>query len=173
MPPAEDEAPIRLGPLRLDLAARRAEVHGAEVVLAEREFDLLAALASDPGRVFTKEKLLRDVWGRPDRSAIRTLDSHASKTRIKLREAGAEGSSSTTGGSATGWRTVGGGGGNRLWLAGPCGPLRYLSRSRAILSAASTDISCSQTLTTAQPAALSSASLSRSRSTFRAIFALQ
>jgi DNA-binding response OmpR family regulator len=91
VPPARDEAPIRLGPLRLDLAARRAEVDGAEVLLTEREFDLLAALASDPGRVFTKDELLRDVWGRPERGAIRTLDSHASKVRNKLREAGADG----------------------------------------------------------------------------------
>lgn len=91
VPPAEDAAPIRLGPLRLNLAARRAEVRGTEVILTEREFDLLAALASDPGRLFTKEELLRDVWGRSDRGAIRTLDSHASKVRNKLREAGAEG----------------------------------------------------------------------------------
>ena len=89
--PVEGEAPIRLGPLRLDLAARRAEVRGAGVSLTEREFDLLAALASDPGRVFTKEELLRDIWGRADRGGIRTLDSHASRVRTKLRGAGAEG----------------------------------------------------------------------------------
>jgi len=54
------------------------------VRLANKEFALLAALASDPTRVFTKEELLRDVWGFRSLGRTRTLDSHASRLRIKL-----------------------------------------------------------------------------------------
>ena len=90
-PPDDDRAPIRLGPLRIDLAARRVDVRGVEASLTAREFDLLAILASDPGRIFTKEELLREVWGHPGRSATRTLESHACRARVKLRRAGADG----------------------------------------------------------------------------------
>jgi DNA-binding response OmpR family regulator len=86
---ASDEGPITVGPLRVDCAARRVEVRGVPVRLAAREFELVALLATDPGRVFLKKELLREIWG--SRGALRTLDSHASRTRCKLREAGADG----------------------------------------------------------------------------------
>src|ERR671938_683069 len=57
--------------------------------LAGREYDLLLALAADPGRVFTKEELLRQVWGFQSPGRTRTLDSHASRLRRKLAAAGA------------------------------------------------------------------------------------
>jgi DNA-binding response OmpR family regulator len=85
-----DEGPITVGPLRVDPVARCVEVRGAPVRLAAREFELVALLATDPGRVFLKKELLREIWGRRG-GALRTLDSHASRTRCKLREAGAEG----------------------------------------------------------------------------------
>jgi len=91
VPPTGDEAPVSFGPLRIDVLARRVEVEGAVVSLTAREFDLLAALASDPGRVFKKEDLLRDIWGHPDTNSVRSLDAHAVRVRAKLREAGAEG----------------------------------------------------------------------------------
>jgi DNA-binding response OmpR family regulator len=81
--------PVRLGKLLLDTEARRALVGDAEVRLGAREFELLAALASQPNRVFTKEELLRDVWDFKSLGRTRTVDSHASRLRIKLREAGA------------------------------------------------------------------------------------
>ena len=56
--------------------------------LAGREFDLAARLASDPRRVFSKDELLRDVWGYRGRFVTRTVDSHASRLRRKLRVAG-------------------------------------------------------------------------------------
>ena len=52
--------------------------------LANKEFSLLRALATDPTRVFTKEELLRDVWGFQSMGRTRTLDSHASRLRRKL-----------------------------------------------------------------------------------------
>ena len=57
---------------------------GRPVTLANKEFALLRALAAEPTRVFTKEELLRDVWGFRSMGRTRTLDSHASRLRRKL-----------------------------------------------------------------------------------------
>jgi DNA-binding response OmpR family regulator len=78
------EAPQRIGDLVIDPAHRRVTVAGRRVALCRREFSLLRALASDPGRVFTKEELLGAVWGHRGPSKSRTLDSHASRLRRKL-----------------------------------------------------------------------------------------
>jgi two-component system response regulator ResD len=79
---------VELGPIVVDRAARRVLVHGDEVDLSQKEFALLLKLASDPDRVFTREQLLRDVWGYPGFSATRTVESHASRLRVKLSNAG-------------------------------------------------------------------------------------
>ena len=57
--------------------------------LSKKEFALLRALAEEPTRVFTREELLRGVWGYPSLGATRTLDSHASRLRSKLSAGGA------------------------------------------------------------------------------------
>ena len=62
---------------------------GEPVALAGKEFELLVKLASDPHRVFTKEQLLREVWGFRSLGRTRTLDSHASRLRRKLARDGA------------------------------------------------------------------------------------
>ncbi len=90
-PEVNDARPVRLGSLLLDRAARRALVGEAEIQLTGREFELLATLAARPNRVFSKEELLRDVWGYQSLGRTRTLDTHASRLRVKLREAGADG----------------------------------------------------------------------------------
>jgi DNA-binding response OmpR family regulator len=64
-------------------------VDGREVELSAKEFALLVKLASGPDRVFTREQLLRDVWGFRSLGRTRTLDSHASRLRRKLAAAGA------------------------------------------------------------------------------------
>jgi DNA-binding response OmpR family regulator len=79
---------LAAGPIMVDRATRRATVDGRPVALAGREFELLAKLASQPTRVFTKEQLLRDVWGFRSLGRTRTLDSHASRLRRKLGESG-------------------------------------------------------------------------------------
>lgn len=76
--------PIRVGPLTVDSASRRVAVGEREVQLANKEFELLRALAAEPSRVFTKQELLRDVWGFRSTGRTRTLDSHASRLRRKL-----------------------------------------------------------------------------------------
>jgi DNA-binding response OmpR family regulator len=92
---AEPAGPVRgdvrrLGPLEIDPVARRAYVHGTDIELAKKEFALLMALSAAPDRVFSKEELMRSVWGQEVTPASRTLDSHASRLRRKLRAAGAD-----------------------------------------------------------------------------------
>ncbi len=86
---ARREGPIRIGELTVDAVRRRVRVGGREVSLANKEFALLRALASEPHRVFTKDELLRDVWGFKAQGRTRTLDSHASRLRRKLDPDGA------------------------------------------------------------------------------------
>jgi DNA-binding response OmpR family regulator len=83
------QGPIRVGELVVDSLTRRVRVGDREVALANKEFALLRALASEPRRVFTKEELLRDVWGYRSMGRTRTLDSHASRLRRKLDPDGA------------------------------------------------------------------------------------
>lgn len=77
---------VEAGPLRIDPRTRRVTLNGAPVVLAQKEYELLLALAREPDRVFTKAELLRTVWGYPPHVRTRTLDSHACRIRCKLRE---------------------------------------------------------------------------------------
>jgi DNA-binding response OmpR family regulator len=72
------------GELEIDLPTRSVRVAGRLVHLAAREYDLLVRLAPEPYRVFTKEELLREVWGFRSAARTRTLDSHASRVRRKL-----------------------------------------------------------------------------------------
>ena len=78
---------LHAGPITADLATRRVAVGGATVALAGKEYELLVKLLSDPTRVFTKEQLLREVWGFRSLGRTRTLDSHASRLRRKLSAA--------------------------------------------------------------------------------------
>lgn len=79
---------LRVGMLELDPLAREVWVRGNRVALSKKEFALLRALAAEPTRVFTREELLRGVWGFRSMCATRTLDSHAFRLRRKLGRAG-------------------------------------------------------------------------------------
>ena len=78
----------RAGAISADLATRTVTVGEVAVSLAGKEYELLLQLMTDPTRVFTKEQLLRDVWGFRSLGRTRTLDSHASRLRRKLTAAG-------------------------------------------------------------------------------------
>ena len=54
---------LEAGPIAVDLVTRRVRVHSRAMTLPAKEYDLLAKLATEPERVFTKEQLLREVWG--------------------------------------------------------------------------------------------------------------
>jgi DNA-binding response OmpR family regulator len=75
---------VQLGPVAIDLEARRVQLDGAAVHLTPTEFDLLAHLARRPQRVFTRDELLAEVWGYHDGSGARTIDSHVRALRRKL-----------------------------------------------------------------------------------------
>jgi DNA-binding response OmpR family regulator len=79
---------LRVGELLIDPVSREVTVDGRKVELSAKEFALLRMLASEPTRVFTKEELLRDVWGFKLMGSTRTLDSHASRLRRKLAPSG-------------------------------------------------------------------------------------
>jgi len=79
---------LRVGTLELDPLAREVHVRGQRVELSNKEFALLRALAGEPTRVFTREELLRGVWGYKSLGETRTLDSHAFRLRKKLCFAG-------------------------------------------------------------------------------------
>jgi DNA-binding response OmpR family regulator len=88
--PAEHET-RHAGPIAADLATRCVTVDGVPVTLAGKEYELLLKLMTDPARVFTKEQLLREVWGFRSLGRTRTLDSHASRLRRKLSAASGTG----------------------------------------------------------------------------------
>ena len=75
---------LRAGPIVIDLRSREVRVFDRRVELTDKEYQLLVALASEPTRVFTREELLRSVWGHQTFGRTRTLDSHAVRLRGKL-----------------------------------------------------------------------------------------
>lgn len=79
---------LRVGTLEIDPAARTVALGGRPLTVSQKEFALLRTLASDPTRVFTKEELLRTLWGYRARGSTRTLDSHACRLRQKLARDG-------------------------------------------------------------------------------------
>jgi two-component system alkaline phosphatase synthesis response regulator PhoP len=76
--------PIEVGSLRIDPRRRLASVGDRSMDLRAREFDLLAALARDPGVVLTRDALLEDVWGTDFPGETRTVDVHVAEVRKKL-----------------------------------------------------------------------------------------
>jgi DNA-binding response OmpR family regulator len=81
---------VEVGPLAVDLHAHAVNLHDHPLRLRRLEYELLVHLAGEPQRVFAKEELLRAVWGYPLSVSTRTLDSHASRLRRKLRAEGDE-----------------------------------------------------------------------------------
>jgi DNA-binding response OmpR family regulator len=81
---------VKLGSLELDREGRSASVNGNEVTLTRRQFQLLSALATTPGRVYTREELSHEVWGTPHINGSRAMDTHLSRLGQRLSEAGAQ-----------------------------------------------------------------------------------
>jgi DNA-binding response OmpR family regulator len=78
---------VAFGPFVLDLAARRLRRDGKEVVLTPKEFDVLAFLASRPGRAVTREEILRAVWGWNVLVTPRSVDRCVATLRAKIETA--------------------------------------------------------------------------------------
>lgn len=78
---------LESGALRVDVDAREARVHDQRLDLTPREFDLLAFLVRHPGRVLSRDELLRKVWGYDYVGETRTVDVHVRRLRAKLGDA--------------------------------------------------------------------------------------
>ena len=81
---ASGDPATEVGGLGIDGATRRVTVRGDDVHLTPLEFDLLCALAAEPGSVRHRDVLMREVWGWADASGTRTLDSHVKSLRAKI-----------------------------------------------------------------------------------------
>jgi len=80
----ESSPVMTVGNVTIDVERRRVTANDVAVSLTSTEFDLLAKLASSPGRVFTREELLSSVWGQADYASGRTVDVHVAQVRAKL-----------------------------------------------------------------------------------------
>ena len=85
---AAEDSVRRLAELEVDEETREVRVDGEVVDLTRTEFDLLAALASRPGRVLQRETLLREVWQTDWEGNLRLVEAHMSNLRRKLVAAG-------------------------------------------------------------------------------------
>ena len=79
-----DTAPIQLGDLTVDPVRREVHIADRALDLRTQEFEVLFALASQPGRVFTREQLLQQAWGFDFYGQTRTVDVHVAHLRKKL-----------------------------------------------------------------------------------------
>jgi DNA-binding response OmpR family regulator len=75
---------LRHGPLIVDLRTRRVTVTGQEVALTPKEFDILECLATDPGRVVTRQEILESAWDAHWYGPTKVLDVHVAALRRKL-----------------------------------------------------------------------------------------
>jgi len=78
---------LDLGPVVVDVAHREVIIGGDPVHVTTKEFDLLAFMAGNPGRIFTRDQLLARIWGYDYAGDSRTVDVHLSWLRSKLRRA--------------------------------------------------------------------------------------
>src|SRR5277367_5727040 len=81
---SDDE--ITLGPIRMDIDARRCYVNGEEIKLRKKEFALLRLLLENPGRVLTREVLIDRVWGSDYVGDTKTLDVHIKRLRSLIED---------------------------------------------------------------------------------------
>ena len=90
-PAADGSGTIVLGPVTIDVAGRQVSVAGSPVDLTPREYELLKVMLSQPGRLLTRGRLLRAVWGTAYDDAPHYLHVYVSRLRRKLRAADATG----------------------------------------------------------------------------------
>ena len=86
--PERSRSALSLGGVTIDPESRRVTANGQEVALTLKEFELLYTLMSSPGVVFTRDRLLSEIWGTDYDGETRTVDVHVRTLRQKLGEAG-------------------------------------------------------------------------------------
>lgn len=82
----EPSETIRAGGIEIDRGSRSVKIEGRSLDLRPREFDLLAFLASRPGRVYSRDQLLQEVWGFDYIGDTRTVDVHIRWLRMKIED---------------------------------------------------------------------------------------
>ena len=83
-PGTQDEDVIEAGPLRIDRGSRLVHLDGKAVDLTAKEFDLLLFFAQNPGRVYSRDQLLSQVWGYRHSGYEHTVNSHINRLRAKI-----------------------------------------------------------------------------------------
>lgn len=81
----EEEKVIVIGNLELNCDERRVHLNSIEINLTAKEFDMLYLLASNPGRVFTREEIFRQIW-KEEAFDVRTIDVHIRNLRDKVEQ---------------------------------------------------------------------------------------
>ena len=84
--PGSDRSRIRVGDLEIDVRGRVASLGNEPLSLTTKEFDLLALLASEPGAVVSRQRILREVWDTEWFGPTKTVDVHVASLRKKLRD---------------------------------------------------------------------------------------
>ena len=87
--PERSRSALSLGGVTIDPESRRVTANGQEAALTLKEFELLYTLMSRPGVVFTRDRLLSEIWGTDYDGETRTVDVHIRTLRQKLGDAGA------------------------------------------------------------------------------------
>ncbi len=87
---SEDTNVMAIDELKLDSTAHEVWLDGHSISLTLKEYSILQKLLAVPGRVFTREQLLDDIWGFDFDGDVRTVDSHVARLRTKLGEWGAQ-----------------------------------------------------------------------------------
>ena len=81
---SESNSLVTIGDLSIDVVEHTVMRNGGEIPLTRLEFDLLVALAKEPGRVFTREALLAEVWGYRHSTDTRLVNVHVQRLRSKI-----------------------------------------------------------------------------------------
>jgi two-component system response regulator ResD len=82
--PAAEDGALRSGPLALNAESQSALLDGAQMPLTPKEFDLLLVFCKNPGRLYTRDELLTEIWGYEYYGDTRTVDTHVKQLRDKL-----------------------------------------------------------------------------------------
>lgn len=83
---ASDLKDILVGELKIEASKRKVTINGNRIELTPKEFDLLYLLASNPGKTFTRETLLNQVWGYQYNGYEHTVNSHINRLRGKIEK---------------------------------------------------------------------------------------
>lgn len=81
-----EDKDITIGALKLEKASRRAYINDTEIVLTNKEFDLIYFLAKSPDTVFTKEELFNEIWNYDSIGETSTITVHVNRIRDKIKE---------------------------------------------------------------------------------------